>query len=70
MDQICRQFLHVFFVNLGVILNKIFVQKSFVYVCGRCVKINDFYRNKRIKDSFKPFRILNPTKAMPPNFYN
>ena len=30
VDKICQQFLHVFSVNLGVILNIIFLQMSFV----------------------------------------
>ena len=73
MGQIWHQLLHVFSVNLGVIiLNKIFAEVFFPFmyircdilcdVCGRCVK--DFKGNKRIKDSFRFFCMLSPTKGM------
>ena len=54
MGQICRQFLHAFSVNSGVILKKFFFCRSILcYVSERCVK--DFNGSKRIEDSLKRF---------------
>ena len=54
MDKICSQFLHVFWVKLGVILNNRFCKSILCYVYGRCVKgVSE--NEKKIKDSFKLF---------------
>ena len=45
MDQICPQFVHVFLVNLGVILNNIFAEAFYVMYAGGGVKY--VYGNKK-----------------------
>ena len=54
MGQICRQFLHVFSVNSGVIPKKFFCRSILCYVSERCVK--DFNGSKKkIRTVFNVF---------------
>ena len=48
--QICRQFLHAFFVNSGVLPKKFFGRSILCYVSEGCVK--GFNGSKRIKGRF------------------
>ena len=64
MDQVCQQLLHVFSVNLGVILNQFFCRSLLCDICWRLDLLNPFIKFIEIMNSVFSHIVKSPLRGI------